>query len=201
LNIMSAKRRRSESGQSLVETILIIPLILLIVANAVNFGYFFLMALNLSSASRSSTLYSIMGSATPAGSGFAPAGPTTSITSVSYLAYQDLTGAVSAPTVSGAVQVCSPSVGITNPGNTNQTSACSNFPSTATFPTPNSDPELNAGNTAPAFILNRVDIRYSFTPPLPAMPFNLVVLLSPACTSSGGNTSCTFYRHAEMRGM
>ena len=201
MSVRSGSGRQSESGQSLLETILIIPLLLLIIANAINFGYFFLMALNLTSASRSSTLYSIMGSATPAGSGFAPAGPTTSITSVSHLAYQDLTGAVSAPTVNGAVQVCSPSVGITNPGNTNQTSACSSFPSTATFPTPNSDPELNSGNTAPAFILNRVDIRYTFTPPIPAMPFNLVVLLSPACSSVGGNTTCTFYRHSEMRGM
>jgi hypothetical protein len=33
------------------------------------------------------------------------------------------------------------------------------------------------------------------------MPFNLVVLLSPACSSVGGNTTCTFYRHSEMRGM
>ncbi|HZR31866.1 MAG TPA: TadE/TadG family type IV pilus assembly protein [Terriglobales bacterium] len=194
-------RLRCETGQSLLETILIIPLLLLIIANAINFGYFFLMALNLTSASRSSTLYSIMGSATPASTGFAPAGPTTSITSVSYLAYQDLTGSVSAPTVNGSVQVCSPSVGITNPGTTTTTTTCSSFPSTATFPAPHSDPELNSSNTATAFILNRVDIRYDFSPPLPAMPFNLVVLLSPACSSSGGNTTCTFYRHAEMRGM
>ncbi len=194
-------RGRSDSGQSLLETILVIPLLLLIVANAINFGYFFLMALNISAASRSGSLYSIMGSATPAATSLPPAGPATGITSVSHLAYQDLTGAVASPSTNGAVQVCSPSVGVVNPGNTNETSACSSFPSTATFPTPDPDPELNAGNTAPAFILNRVDIRYSFTPPLPAMPFNLVVLLSSACTSTGGNTTCTFYRHAEMRGM
>jgi TadE-like protein len=194
-------RLRSDSGQSLLETILVIPLLLLIVANAINFGYFFLMALNLSAASRSSTLYSIMGSASPPSTSYPSAGPTTSTLSVSYLTYQDLTGSVYDPSGSASVQVCSPSIGVRNGGTTTETAACSSFPSGTTFPAPDSDPELNAGNTAPAFILQRVDIKYTFTPPLPAMPFNLIILPTPACSSSGGNVSCTFYRHSEMRGM
>lgn len=194
--------RRSDSGQSLLETVLLVPLLVLIVVNAINFGYFFLMALNLSAATRSSTLYSIMGSAAPPSTSFPAAGPTTSALSVSYLVYQDLTGAVSNPSGNASVQVCSPSVGVSNAGTASETSSCSSFPSGTTFPAPDADPELNAGNTAPAFILQRVDVKYTFTPPIPAFPFNLVILLTPACsTSSGGDVTCTFYRHAEMRGM
>ena len=63
------------------------------------------------------------------------------------------------------------------------------------------DPELNSGSTAPAFLLNRVDVAYQFSPPIPLMPFNIIVLASPACSSDGGNVTCTFYRHAMMRAM
>ena len=193
---------RSDSVQSLLETALIMPVLVLIVLNAINFGYFFLMALNLSAASRSSTLYSIMGSAAPPSTSFPQAGPTTAPLSVTYVAYQDLTGSVNNPSGNAAVQVCSPSVGISGAGTTGETSSCSSFPSGTTFPAPDADPELNAGNTAPAFILQRVDVKYAFTPPIPSFPFNLLVLLTPACTTdTGGNVICTFYRHAEMRGM
>ncbi len=52
---------RENSGQALVETVLLLPLLMAIVLNAINFGYFFLMALNITSAARSGGLYSIMG--------------------------------------------------------------------------------------------------------------------------------------------
>jgi hypothetical protein len=184
-----------------METILIMPLFLTIVLNAVNFGYFFLMALNLTSSARSGGLYSIMGSATPSQNVLPPAGPPTSNTSVSYLTYRDLTGSVYLPTTNGSLQVCSPSVGINNAGTTNETSACTTFGSISTFTAPDSDPELNAGNTAPAFLLNRVDVTYQFQPLVPLMPFNIVVLASPACTSAGAIVTCTFTRHTEMRVM
>lgn len=193
--------RRSSSGQALLETALVMPLLLTIVLNAVNFGYFFLMALNITSSARSSGLYSIMGAATPAATALPPAGSSTSTNSVSYLAYQDITGAVYSPSTNAGVQVCSPSVGVNNAGGTNQTSKCSTFGSVGSFPAPDSDPELNSGNTATAFLLNRVDVAYQFRPPIPLMPFNIVVLASPACTSSGGTVTCTFYRHTEMRAM
>jgi len=51
---------RGDSGQALIETVLLVPLLLAIILNAVNFGYFFLMALNITSSARSSALYSIM---------------------------------------------------------------------------------------------------------------------------------------------
>ena len=192
---------RGNSGQALVETVLIVPLLLVVVLNAVNFGYFFLMALNITSSSRSSGLYSILGNASTAARALPLAGPYNTNTSVSYIAYQDLTGAVYSPSTSNTgVQVCSPSVGVLNAGTVNQKSRCTSF-GIGSFPAADPDPELNSGNTAPAFLLNRVDVAYQFSPPIPLMPFNIVVLASPACTSSGGSVSCTFYRHTEMRAM
>lgn len=102
-----SKRFSGSSGQALIETALILPLLLMIVLNAVNFGYFYLMALNITAASRSSGIYSIMGGATPASLPLPNAGPVTTTTTVSYLAYQDLTGAVYSPSTSNTgVQVC-----------------------------------------------------------------------------------------------
>jgi hypothetical protein len=50
-------------------------------------------------------------------------------------------------------------------------------------------------------LLNRLDIAYQFQPPIPLMPFNIVVLAGPACTSSSAIVTCTFYRHSVMRVM
>ena len=67
----------SQRGASLIELALTLPLLLMIALNALNFGYFFLVALNLSSASRSATLYAIQGQATPATLVIAPPTPGT----------------------------------------------------------------------------------------------------------------------------
>jgi hypothetical protein len=185
-----------------MELVLMVPLLLMIVLNAVNFAYFFLMALNITSAARSSGLYSIMGSATPAAISLPPAGSATTTNSVSYIAYQDLTGAVYSPSATNTgVQVCSPSIGVNNPGTLNQKSQCSTFGLSSSYPAPDSDPELNSSSSAPAFSLNRVDVVYQFSPPIPLMPLNILTLLGPNCTSSGGVVTCTFYRHIQMRAM
>lgn len=198
---MPSTIKRRQSGQSLVETVLLVPLLLTLVLNAINFSYFFLTALNITSSARSGAMYSITADATPAAISAPSAGPVTAADSVSYLAYQDLTGAVYSPSTNAGVQVCSPSVGIVNAGTTNQKSSCTTFGSVGGFPAADPDPELNASGTLPAFLLNRVDVAYQFSPPVPLMPFNIVVLASPACTSSGGVVSCTFYRHSVMRVM
>ncbi len=43
----SGSAQRRSQGQSLVETVLLMPLLLLIILNVVNFGYFFVVAVNL----------------------------------------------------------------------------------------------------------------------------------------------------------
>jgi Flp pilus assembly protein TadG len=197
----SSGRVDRSAGQSLIETVLIMPVLLAIVLNAINFGYVFLMALNITSSARTSTLYSITGDETPAGIPVPAAGPISATNSVSHLAYQDLTGAVFSPSSNAGVQVCSPSVGTANAGTVNQKSQCSSFGSIGSFPDSQPDPELNSGNTMPAFMLNRVDVGYQFTTPIPLMPFNIVVLANGACTSSASIVTCTFYRHSVMRVM
>jgi hypothetical protein len=199
------KLARNSSGQALIETALILPLLLTIVLNAVNFAFFFLMALNISAASRSSAIYSVMGGATPSTIALPKGGPATTTTTVSYLALQDLTGAVYSPSTKAGVQVCSSSIppapGILNAGTTTMQTQCASYGSVGSFPSAEPDPELNAGSTAPAFLLNRVDVAYQFSPPIPVMPFSILVLAAPICTSSGGTVTCTFYRHVEMREM
>jgi hypothetical protein len=201
-------RKRGNSGQALVETVLMLPLLLGIVLNAINFAYFFLIALNISAASRSSGIYSIMGPSTPAAIVYPNAGPldcSNPAKTVSDLACQDLTGAVYSPSSSDfGVQVCSPSVapGVLFAGTVNERTPCASYgmSSMFSFAPSEPDPELNYDGSAPAFLLNRVDVVYRFRTPIPLMPFNIVVLAAPQCTGSDP-VVCTFRRHVEMRAM
>lgn len=178
----------------MVETALMLPLLLGLVLNAFNFGYFLLVAINVAAAPRAGVLYSILGGSTtinPTPQLPAP-GPTTTTTSVSFLALRDLTGAVGSGASAG-VQVCTAQAGVNGTGST-MTSVCNQYNSSPAY-TPASDPE------APAFVLNRVDITYTFKPLLDQRMFNLILLASPVCTGTGGSVTCTFHRQVSMRAM
>jgi hypothetical protein len=153
-----------------------IPLLLVLILNAVNFGYFLLVTLNLTSAARNGIEYAIQGSSTVANASL-PQASGSAATTVSSLISQELG---SFNTGSLAVRVCS-------------LSNCTTSGSGGTFPVPHSDPE-----SANGFALNRVDVSYTFKTLIPTAPFNLVVGSFPTCTVNG---SCTFTRHAEMRAM
>jgi Flp pilus assembly protein TadG len=180
------------SGQSMVETALVLPLLLMVILNAVNFGYFFLVALNLAAAPRSGAEYSILGYISPGAVTLPAAG--TGIATVSYLTYQDITGALGSAS-SASVQVCSKTVGLNNPGTNTQTARCSSFGPAATFPAAASDPE------SPTFVLHRVDVMYKFTPLIRGTPFNIALLPVSICSSSGGTFSCNFHRQVSMRAL
>jgi Flp pilus assembly protein TadG len=201
-----SKLKKASRGQSLVETALMVPLLILLVLNAVNFGYFFLVIVNLTGAARSSALYSIEGSYTPyaqqePGSGGST--PTTSTGTVTYTAYQDLTGAVWNPT-GASVQVCSQmntnssGSGVNGTGS-GQIANCETCTSSTgcgsagagTLSTPSADPE------APNFVLNQVDIQYTFNTLIPGTIFNIPLQASAMCNSG----TCTFTRRACMRSM
>ena len=192
---------RDSRGQSLVETTLMIPLLLLLILNAVNVGYFLLVTLNLTSATRNGIEYAIQGSSTPS-NGTLPSATGTNASAVSYLIYQDMTGALNAP--GGVkVQVCSVNLGSSGSGSsatsncqTCTNSGCAGGTVSSGSPIPDADPE-----SANGFALNRVDVTYKFNTLVPATPFNLIVASFPTCSSSGGAVSCTFARHAEMRAM
>jgi hypothetical protein len=185
--------KRRIRGQSLVETVLLMPLMLLIVLNVVNFGYFFVVAVNLAAAPRAGVEYSILGFATPGAFSLPDAGPPATVTSVSYITRQDLTGAINDPT-GATVQVCSSTIGLNNPGTVNQTTQCQKW-GTAAATSSQPDPE------SPNFILSRVDVTYTFTPLIPGTPFGLALLPISTCSSSGGNVTCTFHRQVSMREM
>ncbi len=190
--------RGRSRGQSLVETVLLMPLMLLIVLNVVNFGYFFVVAVNLAAAPRSGVEYSILGYATPGTLSLPYAGPPSTSTTVSYISQQDLTGAINAPT-GATIQVCSQTVGV-NPGppQTTKCVSCTGSSCGAAGvgnPAPAADPET------PNFILNRVDVTYTFSPLIPGTPFGLALLPISTCSSSNGNVTCTFHRQVSMRAM
>lgn len=198
MRIRASKPGR-EKGQSLLETALLMPLVLLVVLNVVNFGYFYVVALNLAASPRSGVLYSIMGFSTPGSLSLANAGPPSTANTISHLSQQDLTGAIN--NASGAsLQVCSIVLGLTGTG-ANTASKCVTCTGNscggagAGSPAPAADPE------APNFLLHRVDVTYTFTPLIPGTPFGLALLPMTACTSSGGNVTCTFHRQVSMRVM
>ena len=192
---------RVQAGQSLVETVLMMPILLLFLLNAVNFGYFFFTITNLAAAPRMGVEYSIMGGATPSAIELPATGPANNALSSSFLTYEDMRGALNAPTANASVQVCSQSAGIVGAGTPTAKAACVTYPGTGvtyTFPAAQVDPELNAGNTAPAFVLHQVDVAYKFTPLIPGTPFNVLLLTFPTCNASG---VCVLHRQSVMRGM
>src|SRR5689334_11511315 len=79
---------KPESGQSLVETVLMMPFVLLVLLNAMNFGYFFLMTLNITASPRTGVEYGIMGFETPSAESLPASGPASGATgplTVTYL--------------------------------------------------------------------------------------------------------------------
>ena len=184
--------QRPQSGQAMIETILAMPLMLFVALNAVNMGYVYLVATNLAAAPRVAAEYSIMGFETPAASSLPDAGPITTTSTISYLARQDLTGALFAPTTA-SVQVCSQTVSI----NASGVVGCTSFGGASfTGLGAAADPE------APNFVLNRVDVKYTFNPIIPGRFWSLGLIPSGLCTASaGGGTTCTFHRTVAMREM
>src|SRR5215472_17180480 len=96
------KTRGKQAGANLIETALILPFMIALILNAINFGFFFLMALNLTASSRSAVEYSIMGQATP-GTLTLP-----SDANVVSTASSD----IDMPSIASTFQLCSESVGV-----------------------------------------------------------------------------------------
>jgi Flp pilus assembly protein TadG len=169
---------RDSRGQSLVETALMIPLLLVLILNAVNFGYFLLVTLNLTSAARSGIEYAIQGSSAVANSSLPQEGTLSqsNVNTVDAVIAKELGSFTSNGTLT--VKVC--------------TTGSSNGPQPLCQNGDN-DPE-----SAKGFALSRVDITYKFKTLIPTAPFNLVVGSLPPCNLSG---ACTFIRRAEMRAM
>jgi Flp pilus assembly protein TadG len=177
---LSSALLRNPEGQSLLETALLLPLLLTIVFNAVNLGYYFLVCLNLTTAPRQGAQYSIQGPASQVQSVLPGA------ISVGGIVSSGFTGAIgSASATNTSIRICSAALGLLNVGISSQVPKCQVTYGTGTFPAltaADADPE------APYMVLNRVDIQYTVTPLIQGKAFNLVL-----------PSSLTFHRKIYMR--
>jgi Flp pilus assembly protein TadG len=169
---------RSTSGQSLVELAIAIPIMVLLLAYAVDYGYFFIAEAAITSATRNAVEYAGAGYQSPGQATLPAAGPDTTANTVSSEAIAGLATFNTSSTTT-SVQVCSKSNGISN-----NVAKCTNYGPTATAYTPSTDPE------APHFVLQRVDITYTVQPPIPLAFFKLSLL-----------PNLTFHRQVSMRAL
>lgn len=169
---------REASGQSLLEVALMLPVLVLLLGYAVDFGYFFLVAANLSSAARNAAEYSIQGYESPGQGTLPAAGPLTSVASVAAVAVGDLGSLLNSASTT-AVGVCSKANGMV--GNV---AACTNYGPAATIYSAATDPE------APHFTLHRVDVTYTVQPPVTMSVFGVSLV-----------GSLKFHRQVSMRAM
>lgn len=174
----AAKLLRESGGQSLLEIALMMPLFTLLLAYAIDFGYFFIAAANITSAAHNAAQYSVMGYSGPAQSSVPAAGPVSTTTSVAALAMTDLSSLVNSSTTT-TVQVCSKVLGMNG-----KLPKCGSYGQTGTTYTPTADPE------APTFVLQRVDITYTVQPPIPLSFFHISLL-----------PNLQFHRQVSMRAM
>jgi len=147
----------------MIETALLMPILVLILCFAVDIGYFFIVAANLVSSSRSAVLYSGQGFISPAQQSLPSAGTSGSLSDtagVAGLAGGDLSGLANMTTMT-RVEVCSKQIGVTQTSNGYITN-CSTFPSGALSYAPDQDPESNNG-----MLTQRVDVVYTVNPPIP----------------------------------
>ena len=155
---------RRKEGQSLIEAAFLLPILLAVTFNAVNLGYFCFAFLNLATASRQGSEYSIQGSSAFQQSEL----PTAS--EVSTLVYASINGAIPS-SGNTPLRVCTLANGVdpAGAGTPNQIPLCSNFgtASGTDYPTLLPDPE------APLLVLNRVAIQYTVTAPIQGFIFNL----------------------------
>ena len=156
---------QGQGGQSLIESALVLPFLIVVLFNTVNLGYFLFAAINLTTAPRQGVEYSIQGHTSEV-QGIVP-----DASVVQTLVDDGITGAIPAATDITQYQVCTPSImvdgsGLQNEGTASQVPNCLQYNS-APSSAPDPDPE------APLLILNRVDIWYQVSPLIPGALFNL----------------------------
>jgi Flp pilus assembly protein TadG len=158
--------RGSTSGATLVELAVAIPILALMMAYAVDFGYFFIASASIENAARDAVEYGSAGYQTAGQETLPAGGPITSATSVSGEAVATLASYNASPTTT-TVQVCSEANGVSN-----NVAQCTSYGPTGTSYTPATDPE------APHFVLQRVDVTYTVQPPVPMSFFKISLLPS-----------------------
>lgn len=163
---------KNNTGHSLVEFALLIPLLFLLIVNAVNFGGFFYTWITIANAARSGSQYQIMSGATIN----SPKQPTA--TQIYNTLNQDI---ASLPNRSSlAVRACT---------NTNGTISCASAGAGgASFTNPPADTRPEAS----LHVMSWVDVQYTFQPLIPSFHF-------PGLGIHGTLPPTTVYRQSVMR--
>jgi Flp pilus assembly protein TadG len=165
-------------GQSLIEVAIFLPIFTILVCYAVDFGYFFLAATTMNAASRNAAEYAIQGPQSASQAAVPTAGPDTTLGTVANLA-ENAIGLPRALTAT-TVQVCSN--GVSGSPATGNIAKCQTWgANTSLVFTADVDPE------SPTFQLNRVDVVYTVSMPVP-MPAAIM-------------PSLVFHRSVELRAM
>ena len=162
--------RRRAGGQSLVEFALLVPLLFLLIVNAVNFGGFFYAWITIANAARVGAQYTVMAGATVQ----SPKPPTAA------QVYNLIQADVSALPGAGSLVVRSCT---NNDGTINCTTTGS-----GSFP----DPPADARPEASLYVMSWTDVRYTYQPFIPLFSFpglGLYATLPPT----------TIHRQAVMR--
>jgi Flp pilus assembly protein TadG len=167
---------RREDGGSLIEIAVLTPMMVLLVCYAIDFGYYFIVAANLTASARSSAEYSVQGFSSPSGGSLPTAGPIATAKTVAALAVGDLANVASSATAT-SVEVCSASVNTTG-----STVKCTSYGQSVLSYTADADPEPTL------FQCNRVDVVYTIRPPVPLSFF-----------PNSWTPPTTFHRYVEMR--
>lgn len=155
-------------GQSLIEVALFVPIFTLLICYSVDFGYCFLAAAKIDAVSQNAIDYAIQGTKSPRQSS-EPSGSAVAAFATAALGLPNASSATS-------IQVCSNVVGTPQ----NNVAQCQTFGAdTSLSYTADTDPE------SPIFQLNRVDVVYTLSPPIP-LPTSIL-------------PSLTFHRSVEMR--
>jgi Flp pilus assembly protein TadG len=143
-------RKSSTEGQALIEFALILPLLLLLVVNVMNFGSFFFAWITIANAARSGAQYLSLGGASV---GSPKAATSTQIYNLASADIYTLENRTSL-----AVRVCTKKFGI---------NAVCTQTGAGTF----TDPPADTRPEAPLFLMGWVDVKYTYRPIIPGFSF------------------------------
>ena len=157
------KQRNRRTGQAVLELALLIPFMLLIIANVVNYGGMFYAAITVANAARHGSQHFIYGSATVKNGATPDADAVWTLVEVDTMALPNLASRV--------IRVC-----LENRNDVNAPACDVRGTGTATF----SNPPLDTRPEANAYLNGWVDVGYTYTPYIPLFTIPVMgIPLSP----------------------
>jgi Flp pilus assembly protein TadG len=147
-------KRVGTRGQALVEFALMVPLLFLLIVNAVNFGGFLYDLITVSNAARAGAQYAALGTSSVQNP------PEATFTQVQTLVQNETSSLANASGSNPSVSVCMNNNGTATVLSSSPATACSTAPQ---------DPEVAVGTTT--FTSVAVDVTYTYSPFIPLFDF------------------------------